>query len=230
MKPKISLVIPTTKENDESYLVRLAALYPKDPEIEYIVVDRATPKNLWDKLNRSDFNIIETEKLTRAEKLSIGLEVASGDLIVFHHPRSILEIEALLFLLSQVATLSWGGFTHEFDTQSNELKFTSWYSNCIRPRLSKIVYLDHCIFFKKHLLDREIPSIPIFEDTEISKILKKSGPPLILPFKSKTSSVRFQKNGFWKQATKNQILKLAYHLGAPKTVMNKIYENNLNLN
>ena len=45
-------------------------------------------------------------------------------------------------------------------------KFTSWWSNYIRGDIRKIYYLDHCIFFKKHILDEVNPChLEIFEDT-----------------------------------------------------------------
>lgn len=226
---QISIVIPTRRENDESYLLKMASHYPEDPRFEYLVVDTETSPELLNKIKRSDFSILRTKLQTRAERLKFGWDKAQGEWILFHHPRSLLDPTSFEQILNLKAP-RWGGFTHQFDVESLGLRFTSWYSNRVRPRLWKILYLDHCLFFKKEMLNREIPNVPIFEDTEISKILRQWGPPLILPLLSTTSAIRFQQNGFWRQGLKNQWLKVAYFLGQSPKKMNDFYEKRLNLN
>ena len=126
----------------------------------------------------------------------------------------------------------WGGFTHKFDHAHWLLQFTSYYSNWIRPRFSRILYLDHCIFFSRAALTRDIPHVAIFEDTELSKILREScaDGPLIAPYISLTSAIRFSTNGVIYQAALNQWMKLLYHVGATNHLMNNQYERGLGLN
>ena len=230
-KDKISIVIPTCNEKKDSYLTKMAARYPSRPDLEYILVDRGTSSQILEQIERPDFRIHSVQAATRGERLNIGLEQATGSLILCHHPRSIVEPEGLEHLIENQNQLNWGGFTHQFDRSSLGLKFTSWYSNNVRPWHSKVLYLDHCIYFKRELLGRPIPNIPIFEDTELSYILaEKGGAPKILPFTSTTSAIRFSTNGFLKQGLMNQRLKLEYHLGRSEEKMNQGYEKNLNLN
>ncbi len=75
-----------------------------------------------------------------------------------------------------------------------------------------------------------MPEIPIFEDTELCKILRESGRPTLLKPLSVTSAVRFQKNGVYRQAIMNQVLKFGYSLGVSKEKMDKLYEKGLSLN
>ena len=227
---QISIVIPTCNEKKDSYLTKMARVYPSTPDIEYILVDQGTSKEILSFLNRPDFDIHSVHAPTRAERLNIGIHLAQSQMILCHHPRSIIEENGLRFLIENSSRLNWGGFSHSFDHQNFGLKLTSWYSNNIRPRFSKILYLDHCIFFKKELFKKDIPPIPIFEDTELSYILAKNGPPQILPYKATTSAIRFQTNGFFKQAIMNQKLKIDFHRGRSRQKMNQDYENNLNLN
>ena len=166
---------------------------------------------------------------TRAERLQRGIEAARGRVVLCHHPRSLVTAEGLRWLRDHAAEVSWGGFTHAFDASSLLLRYTSWYSNAVRPRHG-VVYLDHCIFFRRELLTRPIPDVAIFEDTELSKILAESGKPTILPFTSTTSAVRFLKNGVARQLLLNQVLKVKYLLGAGDGAMNAAYEKGLHLN
>lgn len=86
------------------------------------------------------------------------------------------------------------------------------------------------MFFDRRLLTRPIPPVEIFEDTELSLILRESGRPTVLPFVSTTSAVRFRVNGLWRQALLNQRLKLQYLFGASHRRLNARYERGLRLN
>ena len=146
---KLSIVIPTHQENDDTYLVRMASEYPTLSEIEYIVVDSGTDPDLFDSINRSDFRVLRGQAGLRSEKLNKGFQEAQGDIIFFHHPRSLVDPKGFEYLIENTPQIGWGGFTHKFDQKSPGLLFTSWYSNKVRPKLWKVLYLDHCVFFIK---------------------------------------------------------------------------------
>ena len=77
----------------------------------------------------------------------------------------------------------------------------------------------------------ELPEIDIFEDTILSqRLLKKIGRPAILPHQVTTSAIRFQTNGYFKQALINQYLKVLFHLGISHKLINKVYEKDTPLN
>ncbi|MBI5202885.1 MAG: glycosyl transferase, family 2 [Elusimicrobia bacterium] len=166
---------------------------------------------------------------SRGARLQAGIDAASGERILLHHPRSLLPADGLRWL-AQGGGAGWGGFTHAFDWDHPLLRFTSWYSNRVRASLKGIVYLDHCVYFDRKLLTRKIPPVEIFEDTELSKILRETGMPEIAPFVSTTSAIRFKTNGPWRQALLNQRMKLSYLLGASDRGMNAAYERGLGLN
>jgi hypothetical protein len=166
---------------------------------------------------------------SRGARLQAGIDAASRPTILLHHPRSLVPAEGLRWLAARAGRAGWGGFTHAFDWDHPLLRFTSWYSNRVRAARG-IVYLDHCVFFDKKLLTRPIPPVDIFEDTELSLILRESGPPSLAPFAAVTSAVRFRANGPWRQALLNQRLKAGYLFGASHRVMNARYERGLGLN
>ena len=172
----ISVVLPVLEDEKTGWLARIEA---RLAEVDGLEIVRATGKN-------------------RAERLQRGIEAASSDVVLLHHPRTLIERAGIEWLRDHAEEVSWGGFTHAFDADHYLLRFTSWYSNRIRAARKGILYLDHCIFLRRALLTRPIPSVDIFEDTELSKILRESGPPAILPFVAKTSSVRFTTNGVWR--------------------------------
>ena len=215
--PLLSVVLPFSLEDsdnnaDHSHIEWRDVIFARLAEVELIEVVRGRGK-------------------TRGERLQDGINACRADMILLHHPRSLIDREGIEWLRDNAATLSWGGFTHAFDSDHFLLRFTSWYSNRVRAARG-VLYLDHCIFFKRELLTRPIPPVPIFEDTELSYILRESSgtAPVILPFSSVTSSVRFATNGVFWQAILNQWMKLNYLLGRSYHDMNSSYERGLQLN
>lgn len=229
---KLSIVLPSLNEASNPLFeetLKLATNY------ELLVCDGGSDDGTLKLARNAGATVIENCGLYRADRLNMGIQKASGQIILLHHPRSLLSHQACEHLISKLQKspkLAWGAFTHAFDNTHPLLQFTSFYSNHIRPKLQSIYYLDHCIFFVPSRIDGrvQLPSVPIFEDTELSKILRKSGRPVRLKEKSVTSSIRFSKNGVYRQAILNQVMKAMYICGASKPMMDRIYEAGLKLN
>jgi hypothetical protein len=187
------------------------------------------------RLERAKIPFVEVLSSKRADRYNRAFELASckkDDWIILNHPRSCLEINAFLSLDKLSPFHKWGAFTHQFDLEHPLLSFTSWWSNHVRGDLKQIYYLDHCLFVRREVLEKAggFPDREIFEDTILSQKLSTHHTPIRLPFKSTTSAVRFQTNGIWKQAFKNQALKFRYHLKHDDYEMNREYERGLSLN
>ena len=230
---ELSVIIPTLNEMELGIFPRLVESFSGFDNIEVIVSDGGSSDGTLDIAEKKGFKIISTPLANRAERLNRGIELAQSGMLLLNHPRSIIEREGVAYLISNLSEVLWGGFTHRFDSYHPALKFTSWYSNIIRGGLFGVLYLDHCIFLKKFIYDEigGIPNVDIFEDTLLSReILKCYEKPTILPYISKTSAVRFMKNGIYRQALLNQYMKIALLLGKDHKEMNSLYERGLSLN
>ncbi|MCR4297021.1 MAG: glycosyl transferase, family 2 [Elusimicrobia bacterium] len=217
----LSVVVPV-HDNGKEWLPRILARLAEVPGLEVICAGDAPPPD-------GGARFVRVDGPSRGARLQAGIDAASHRTILLHHPRSLVPAEGLRWLAARAGRAGWGGFTHAFDWDHPLLRFTSWYSNRVRaPR--GIVYLDHCVYFDRALLTRPIPPVDIFEDTELSLILRESGPPALAPFIATTSAVRFRANGPWRQAMLNQVMKVAYLLGASHRGMNARYERGLGLN
>jgi hypothetical protein len=126
----------------------------------------------------------------------------------------------------------WGGFRHRFDWDHWLLRYTSWYSNRVRPRWSRILYLDHCVFARRSLLEAigGVPNMDIFEDTALSLALRRAGAPHLLTAAVSTSARRYHSRGVYQQAVLNQLLKVMYHTGMDPRWMNRLYERQMQIN
>lgn len=230
----LSIVLPTFNEARSGCLPDILTSLSAILDAEIIIVDGGSTDATLDLLQQTSFRILNLPGSTRAARLRLGIAEASGDIIFLHHPRSLVGLSAFEAVKKTGVSPqpSWGGLTHQFDFEHPLLRFTSWYSNKIRFDRRGIVYLDHCIFFQRSLRDQslQLVDIPIFEDTELSLLLRKVSNPVRLDEIAKTSSIRFQQNGIFKQAMLNQLLKIAYFLGMPRRKMNNLYEKGLDLN
>ena len=229
----ISIIIPVGTEKSLELYQSILQSYEDEKDIELIWVSQNEFVNNW--LVENGQTLIDHETKNRAQRMNLGIEKARGELILLNHPRSVLQQGAMEELRKAGFGKGnfWGGFTHEFLEDSKPLlEFTSWYSNKVRLQLRGIIYLDHCIFFRKSMLKGPtyVPEVDIFEDTEFSLKLLNYSWPVRLGFKSYTSAVRFKKNGALKQALLNQVVKIAYLLKLSPSTINKIYEHGLWLN
>ncbi len=228
---KLSIVYPVQSLSTDVFVAKAIKSYnakcKKAQLIQHIVITSEAKDKVFDEVT---VKFLQTQ--SRGERLNAGIELCEADLVLFHHPRSLLEPEGVDYLIDYSEELNWGGFTHEFDEKHWGLQFTSWYSNHIRGRFNGIYYLDHCLYSKKSLIKKSggFPNIDIFEDTIFCQRLMKISKPVRLPFRSVTSAVRFSSNGFWKQSFLNQKLKWGFYFKKDHRKMNADYEKNLNLN
>ncbi|MFT6070144.1 MAG: glycosyltransferase involved in cell wall biosynthesis [Bacteriovoracaceae bacterium] len=232
-KPSLSIIIPVHNDLSTGFLEDQIKIFKTLHNTEIIFIDGGSTDGSIELIKESGFSHFLLENSNRAERLNLGLKKSQSELILFHHPRSLIKKEGLDYL-SRFVKEDWGAFTHTFDNSSLLLKFTSWYSNEVRFKIRSIAYLDHCIFFKKKMSLKDpalLPNIDIFEDTALSSNLNAlSENKRLLPFVSTTSSIRFKRNGLWKQAFLNQVLKVCWYLRLSPDFMNKIYEKGLELN
>ena len=207
---KLSVVIPTFNESSTGKFLKILEVYKKFPHVQVVVSDGGSTDDTIEVARNSNAKLVHVETMSRAERINHGVEKADGELILLNHPRSLLTHEGVDYLIQNAHNLNWGGFTHVFDHEHPFLKFTSWYSNEIRCKRRGILYLDHCKFARKEYMKSAcpLPNVDIFEDTILSSRLKQiAGLPTLVPYKSTTSAIRFQKNGMFKQGLLNQYLK-----------------------
>lgn len=180
------------------------------------------------------WKVLETNARNRAQRLTAGIQASTGEVVLLHHPATLLPRNALIQIAEVMSdpAVSWGGFHHSFDMDHWLLRFTSWYSNWVRSHYSRILYLDHCIFARRSLLQEigGVPNMDIFEDTALSQQLGQFGAPVLIDQPIITSARRFRQRGVYRQAAINQLLKLMYHARLDPAWMNWLYEHNSQIN
>ncbi|PZO38722.1 MAG: glycosyl transferase [Pseudanabaena frigida] len=237
---RLSIILPCLNEIRHGYLDRiLANLIAQNGEKEIIAVlsssDDGTDLVLESYASRfSEVKVIKSLAKNRAQRLNEGISSSTGDIVLLHHPATLLPEQNSLDLIDR-ALLSgsdWGAFQHSFDFSHWLLHFTSWYSNNVRLKQKGIVYFDHCPFISRRVLAQigNVPDLDIFEDTVLSDRLRQFSKPVLAKGKVVTSARRFHQRGIYRHAVLNQILKLCYLLNIDPKYLNRLYEKSYSIN
>ena len=237
---RLSIILPCLNEIRHGYLDRiLTNLIAQIGEKEIIVVvspsNDGTDKVLEEYAAQySEIQVVRSLAKNRAQRLNDGIAISTGEIILLHHPATLLPERIALQIIDQAITAgnNWGAFQHTFDFPHWLLHFTSWYSNNVRFKQKGIVYLDHCPFIDRKILAQieNIPDLDIFEDTVLSDRLRQFSKPMLVEGKVITSARRFRQRGIYRHAALNQILKLCYLLNIDPKYLNRLYEKNYSIN
>jgi glycosyltransferase involved in cell wall biosynthesis len=239
---RISIILPCLNEIRHGYLERiLTNLIAQDGEKEIIAVVSPSDDGTEIVLDEyaSEFpevQVVRSLAKNRAQRLNDGIIASRGEIILLHHPATLLpEVIALDLIqksLDSGLDSAWGAFQHSFDFDHWLLQFTSWYSDNVRVKQKGIVYLDHCPFINRQVLAQigNIPDLDIFEDTVLSDRLREFSQPVLAEGTIITSARRFRQRGIYRHAMLNQVLKICYLLNIDPRSLNRLYEQKTSIN
>jgi len=153
----------------------------------------------------------------RAVQMNAGAARARGEILLFLHADTLLpeSADALVVEALQRTRRGWGRFDVTIAGRHPLLGMVARLMN-LRSRLTGIATGDQAIFVTKSLFTAAggYPEIALMEDVELSRRLKRFGPPLCLRHRLTTSGRRWEKRGVLRTILLMWRLRLAYWLGA----------------
>ncbi len=216
---KLSVVIPVLNEatNISAALLLLRPLRARGAEI--IVIDGGSSDET-SKLARAHCDHVIASPRGRATQQNAGAQVATGDTLLFLHVDTRLpeNVDALVDAALARDDAAWGRFDvtlgNAGERPHSMLKIIAAFMN-FRSRMTGIATGDQCIFVRKSVFDAVggFPHIPLMEDIELSKALKKISAPACLRERVTTSARRWQKHGVWRTIFLMWWLRFAYWVG-----------------
>ena len=237
---RLSIILPCLNEIRHGYLERiLINLIDQSGQKEIIAVVSASNDGTDTFLEAyaaryAEIQVVRSPAKNRAQRLNDGIAVSTGDVILLHHPATLLPDRHALMMIEQALAsgYQWGAFEHTFDFSHWLLHFTSWYSTNVRVKQKGIVYLDHCPFIDRQILADigNVPDLDIFEDTVLSDRLGRLSKPVLAEGQVITSARRFRQRGIYQHALLNQVLKVCYHLNIDPRSLNRLYEQKTSIN
>ena len=208
-----SIIIPTRNEAEN-----IAELLPEllcIPGIEVIVVDGASHDNTASIAKTLGAKVINTSP-GKSLQMNTGAKAARGDILLFLHGDTRLEpgfAEQIQDTLHQPGVAA-GAFRLAIDGRGFGLRIIEWLAN-FRSRVLHMPYGDQGIFLSADMFRAVggFPALPIMEDFELVRRLKRKGRIKILSLAAKTSPRRWQRSGVLRTTLINQGIIIGYLLG-----------------
>ena len=222
--PRISVIIPIL--NEAKILEKtLSRLQPELGSHELIIVDGGSTDNSVSIAER--YGKVVASERGRAKQLNTGAAVATGDILIFLHADIWLESGALAAVAIALSSgYVGGGFCQKIDGKSVLYRLIEIAGN-IRGRSLKVFYGDSGIFlartdFKK--IDG-FPDVPILEEMEFSKCLRRLGKTTLLTPCIHISARRWEARGIVRTTLNNWFITLLYFFGVSPEKLARLYSH-----
>jgi rSAM/selenodomain-associated transferase 2 len=197
-------------------------------DLEIIVVDGAQEKDTLKAIRSNRAIKISSEK-GRAKQMNSGASVARGEVLIFLHADTELPIHALKKIDSLLERREYVGGAFDLGIKSDKWifkvigKLASW-----RSRFNKVPFGDQAIFIRREYFNRigGYKEIPLMEDVELMRRIKKSGDKIeIFHDRVMTSPRRWEREGVIYCTLRNWILQTLYFLGVSPHKLIQFYKN-----
>lgn len=220
---KVSVIIPTYNESStlEETLARLKVHQP----YEIIIGDGGSTDDTAAIARRQQVMVVASA-LGRAAQMNAAAREATGDLLLFLHADSRIPTTGYAQMIRTMAdprTLG-GAFSLQIDSPLPALKRISRCAN-FRARYMNLVYGDQGIFVRTDVF-RQLEGyspLPICEDLEFYRRLKKHGPVILLKEKALTSPRRWLAEGIVFTTLRNYAIAALFLMGFSPATLSRWY-------
>jgi rSAM/selenodomain-associated transferase 2 len=209
----ISIIIPALNEMEN--LPRTLNAVSNAVGVEVIVVDGGSSDDTIKVANSFGARVISAPR-SRSQQMNLGASIAKGEILLFLHadtclPKNFDSVVRQILLQSNAIA---GVFELKIDGKKVGLRLVEW-GVSMRSHLFQMPYGDQAIFLQASLFHSigKFPELPIMEDFELIRLLKKKGRIAIASAPVLTSSRRWQKLGIFRTTLINQLMIVGYLLG-----------------
>ena len=224
MSQKISIIIPVL--NEAKILEKtLSQLQFELGHNELIIVDGGSTDgsvHIAEKYGK----VLKSER-GRAKQLNAGAAAASGDIFIFLHADIWLESGALAAVERALFSgYVGGGFRQKIDGKNLLYRMIEVAGN-IRGRYLKVFYGDSGIFLMRADFEKigGFPEIPILEEMEFSKALRRLGKTTLITPHIHISARRWETKGIIRTTFNNWLITLLYFLKLSPVHLAKLYRH-----
>ena len=200
MPPRLSVIIPTLNEAAaiRPTLDSLQALRGRGAEV--IVTDGGSADGTPALAALLADRVLAAPK-GRARQMNSGAEAAGGEVLLFLHADTRLPERADGMVLDGLAAGGrvWGRFDVHIEGRPWMLRVVAFCMNR-RSRWTGVATGDQAMFVRREAFWAlgGFPVQPLMEDIELSKRLRRLGPPLCLRERAATSGRRWESRGVWR--------------------------------
>ena len=217
MTPTLSIIVPLLNEAGQLPGLLTHLLIWRSRGCEVILVDGGSTDGSLAMIEASGLSVLSAPR-GRAREMNAGAAKATGDVLLFLHGDTRLCENADTLVRNALAKGKkvWGRFDVRIAGDHWLLPVIGCFMNN-RSRLTGIATGDQAIFVAKETFNAlgGFADIPLMEDIELSKRLRRVTAPACLRQKVTTSGRRWQERGVWKTILLMWRLRWAYWRGTP---------------
>ena len=221
---KISVIMPIL--NEAKILEKtLSQLQSALKSHELIVVDGGSTDDsvgIAEKYGR-----VITSEQGRAKQLNAGAAAATGDILIFLHADIWLELGALAAVVAALSSdYVGGGFRQKIDGKCFLYRLIEMVGN-LRGKYLKVFYGDSGIFLTRTDFEKigGFPDVPILEEMEFSRNLRRLGKTTLLAPYIHISPRRWEASGIVRTTLNNWLITLLYFLGVSPKKLARLYRH-----
>jgi rSAM/selenodomain-associated transferase 2/rSAM/selenodomain-associated transferase 1 len=210
---RISIIIPTRNEAEQ--LPMTLAHVQHVAGVEVIVVDGGSSDETVAVARACGARVVRIG-VGRARQMNAGAALARGEVLLFLHADTRLDegFDAAVCSVLRESGIAAGAFALRIDGGGRRLRVVERGVQ-IRSRVLGLPYGDQALFVRADTF-REIggyPEMPIMEDVELVRRLRRRGRIAMVDVAARTSGRRWQRLGVWQTTFLNQVCLAAYFLG-----------------
>lgn len=221
----ISVIIPVLNEAPRLPAL-LRELQHLLPGAELVVVDGGSTDGSREAAAGVPGVRVLTAPRGRARQMNAGAAVATGDVLLFLHADTRLPLEAAAAIGAALADPAVAGGRFELRLDSPRLPFRviealiNW-----RSRVTGIATGDQALFVRAATFRAlgGFPDIPLMEDVEFSRRLKRAGRVARLGARVVTAARKWEQEGVWRTVLLMWRLRFLYFAGADPAKLYRRY-------
>jgi rSAM/selenodomain-associated transferase 2 len=211
----LSVVIPALDEADQIVGTIESA---SAPGVEIVVVDGSSRDQTRERAEAAGARVV-VSSAGRAKQLAAGVDATHGDAVLFLHADTRLPTgfeSAIEKALGDAGTIG-GSFRFQFDQRSPALRFVEWGAR-LRVVLFGLPYGDQALFVSRQTLKAigGVPQVPIMEDLDLAKAMRRCGRLARLDLPVTTSARRYQSGGVLRTMFRNWAAAAAWWFGVDR--------------
>lgn len=212
---RLSVVVPAL---DEASGIAETVASAAAPGVEVIVVDGGSRDGTPERARAAGARVLQTTP-GRARQLGMGGREARGEVVLFLHADTRLPPgwpEAVRAALRD-PQVAGGAFRFRFDARGPLLRLVEW-GTCLRVALLRLPYGDQALFLRREVLEAAggVPEVPIMEDLDLVRAIRRRGRLALLPLPAVTSARRYRERGVLRTVGRNAVAAAGFYLGVER--------------
>jgi rSAM/selenodomain-associated transferase 2 len=226
---QFSIIVPVFHEGERiNHLIEYLNCLESDKIFEIIIVDGCQGKDTLSAIQSKEVIKILSEQ-GRAKQMNAGASIAKGKILIFLHADTELPIQALKRINSIIEQKEYVGGAFDLGIKSDKFIFKVIGTlSSFRSRLNRIPFGDQAIFIRREYFNQigGYQEIPLMEEVELMRRIKKSGNKILIFYdRVMTSPRRWEKKGVIYCTLRNWTLQALYFLGIPPDKLARFYKN-----